>query len=101
MQRLQLKRLDHMPQDPYDLDDIYDTANLVLMGTTLDLQIGTPQLNINQYPALALPSLAQAVQDANSVKIEALTAAIASLSEMLKMVFEVQQAGGKPMNAAP
>ena len=101
MQRLQLKRPDHMPQDLYDLDDIYDVTNFVLMGTTLDPQIGTPQLNINQYPALAQSPPAQAVQDANSMKIEALTTAIASLGEMFKMVFKVQQAGGKPMNVAP
>ena len=36
MRRLELKKPDHMPQDPYDLDDIYDAANFVLMGSTLD-----------------------------------------------------------------
>ena len=32
-QRLQLKQPDHLPIDLYDLDDIYEAATFVLMGT--------------------------------------------------------------------
>ncbi|KAH9018553.1 hypothetical protein EDB84DRAFT_1276122, partial [Lactarius hengduanensis] len=84
MQRLQLKMPDHMPDDPYDLGDIYDAANFVLMGTSPSALAGaSPSM---QYQAS--PSPAPTQPDTNTIKIEALTQAVASLGEMFKTVLE-------------
>ena len=88
-QRLQQKFIDHFPADPYDLADIYDAASYVLTGAaSMSLALLSPQQATNP----ATPSQ----PDANSVKIEALTAMVASLGEMFKVAIQSQQAGAKP-----
>jgi hypothetical protein len=47
------------------------------------------------------PPAAQPSSDPTTIKIEALTAAVASLGEMLKTAIETQQSSGKPRNAGP
>ncbi len=82
-QRLQLKRPDHNPQDTYELDDIYQAAAFVLMGTSLT----TPQDS-----SLAPMPLATA-QTSTDIKLEAILSAIQA---MLKTNAEPQTSGSRP-----
>ncbi len=101
MQRLQLKKPDHMPDDPYDLVDIYDATNFVLMGTSPSAFASAPTNTQYQTTLSPTPSMSTTSSDATSIKIEALTAAVTSLGKMFKTVLEAQQGGGKPRNAGP
>ena len=95
-QRLQQRFIDHFPDDPYDLPDIYDAVSYVLMGSTsLALAAAPPPQQVPApTPIIAAPS--PSVPDPNSVKIEALTTLVASLGEMFKTAIQTQQAGPKP-----
>jgi hypothetical protein len=85
-QRLQQKFIDHFPDDPYTLADIYEAASFVLIGTpptvTPPVQGTSPTISTSPIPA----------PDPNEAKIEALTTAIASLSEAFMCVIQTQQA---------
>ena len=98
-QQLQLKQPDHLPIDLYDLDDIYKAAMFVLMGTGYT-QTSTTQPTMH-FATLTCsgPALTPLQPDATTIKIEALTAAIANLGEMFKSVMD--QGRGRPRNAAP
>jgi hypothetical protein len=87
-QRLQQKFIDHFPDDPYELADIYDAASYVLMGSA---STGTP--GVTGAPASSPSTLPSPAPDANTVKIEALTAMVASLGEMVKAQMQSQQGG--------
>src|ERR1019366_9258324 len=73
-QRLQRKFIDHFPDDPYALPDVYEAASYVLRGTT------------TASTALALPQQAPnpSTPDRTSTQLEALAVAIASLGEVFK-----------------
>jgi hypothetical protein len=115
-QRLELRYPAHMPEDPYPITDVYDATNFIIGGSgggtlaAAPLQTGqqagqyqpaaywappqqvynaatSPQ---NPYARPAPPASA----DPTTIKIEALTAAVASLGEMLKMAIDTQQGGG-------
>ena len=100
MQRLQLKFPNHFPEDPYDVDHVYDAANFVIGGPTPGAAFISAPLPPTYQQSPYQPS-APPVADPTTVKLEALTTAVASLGEMFKMVLETQQGGGKPRNAAP
>ena len=93
MQRLQLKKPDHFPLDPYDLDDIYNTANFVLMCAIPGPPVGI--IPTSHPSSLTFPAPAPA--DPTTVKIEALTAAVANLGKLVKTTSE-QRAGGQSGN---
>jgi len=101
MQRLQLKKPNHMPNDPYDLVDIYDATNFILMGTSPSAFASTPTNTQYQTTPSPTPSMSTTSSDATSIKIEALTAAVTSLGETFKTILKVQQGGGKPRNVGP
>ena len=97
-QRLQLKQPDHLPIDPYNLDDIYEAATFVLMGTGYT-QTSAAQPTIHfATPTHSRPTPTAPQPNATTIKIEALTAAIANLGEMFKSA--IDQSGGRPRNAA-
>src|SRR5216684_4270860 len=89
-QRLQQKFLDHCPDNPYDLSATYKAVSFVLMGTS--------STTLAQGPTPSNPSVSPATssQDHTSAKIEALMAAIASLSKMFKSTIQTQPAGARP-----
>jgi hypothetical protein len=127
MQRLELHLLNHMPEDPYTISKVYNAANFIISGpagsafTTMvqnqpagqyqpspywaspPSTYGTPQAYAVPPPPqnLYAPTTAQPSSDPTTIKIEALMAAVASLSEMLKTAIETQQSGSKPRNTGP
>jgi hypothetical protein len=120
-QRLELRHPAHMPEDPYPLDDVYDATNFTIGGsgggTLTAAPLQTSQQAGQYQPAAYWAPPQQAYNTSTSphntymqptpnadptmVKIEALTAAVASLGEMLKMAIDSQQGGGKPRNTGP
>jgi hypothetical protein len=103
-QRLQQKLIDHFPDDPYALSDIYEAAHYVLMGTASALmapiQGQSPATFSSAMPTQPSPPQ---VADATQVKLETLTTALASLSETVKTILQTQQVGPsrpKPTGAA-
>ena len=98
-QRLQLKQPNHLLTDPYDLDNIYEAATFVLMGTGyMQTSAAQPTMHFTT-PTCSGPTLTAQKPDATTIKIEALTAAIANLREMFKSA--IDQSRGRPRNAAP
>ena len=112
MQRLEQKFIDHYPDEPYPLADIYDAVSHVLMGSA-SISLAQTQTQAPPYPQApqyhpmtqaANPTiLTNSPPDQNSVKIEALTAAVATLGEMVKTAMQGQarsqaqyQPGGNP-----
>jgi hypothetical protein len=93
--RLQLKFIDHHPDDPYNFADIYEAASYVLTGTNppAPTQAQVPHQSPNPTHSTSSP-------DPTAVKIEALTAAITSLGDMLRTTMQNQLAGAKPRGAA-
>ena len=95
-QRLQQKLIDHFPDDPYPLSDIYEAAHYVLMGTASALMAPTQGQGPATFsPAAVTSSPSPPVADATQVKLETLTSAITSLSETVKNLLQTQaqQAG--------
>jgi len=91
--RLQQRFIDHFPDDPYDLPDIYDAVSYVLMGSaSMSLAIPPPQQATNPTP-IAVAAASPSGPDPNTVKIEQLTTLVASLGEMFKSAIQTQQAG--------
>ncbi|KAH9037343.1 hypothetical protein EDB84DRAFT_1268747 [Lactarius hengduanensis] len=86
-QRLQLKKPDHNPQDTYELDDIYDAAAFVLMGTS--------PATLRNSPSATSPVAATA-STSTDVKLEAILT-------MLERAFsgDSQQTGNRPRNTTP
>ena len=107
MQCLQLRFPMHVPKDPYNVDDIYNAANFAVGGHARDAAFNTQPVQAQQpavyqqLPIPAIPTAATASADPTAVKIEALTAVVASLGEMFKMVLQTQQESGKPRNVGP
>jgi hypothetical protein len=88
-QCLQQKLIDHFPDDPYALSDIYEAAHYVLMGTTSALMA----LIQGQSPATfssAMPTQPSPPQvaDATQVKLKTLTTALTSLSKTVKTILQ-------------
>ena len=97
-QWLQLKQWDHLPIDPYDLDDIYEATTFVLMGTSY-MQTSATQPTMHSTTLTCSGRILTPPQpDATTIKIEALTVAITNLREMFKSTMD--QGGGRPRNAA-
>jgi hypothetical protein len=113
-QRLQQKFVDHFPDDPYDLQAVYEAASYVLLGTTPTALAPTihqsPQAPTQQGPTIAAGTNTTSPPDPTAVKLEALVAAAISslgdklgdkLGDMFQTVFQAQvgqQAGAKPRN---
>ena len=93
MERLQLKKPDHFPLDPYDLDDIYNAANFVLMCAIPGSPVGTIPTSYPSSPTSPAPAPA----DPTTAKIEALTTAVADLGKLVKTTGE-QRTGGQSGN---
>ena len=99
-QRLQLKFIDHCPDDPYDFTIIYEAVSYVLRGSMSTMAALIQGISLMAF----LAPVASPVQDPTQVKLEALTAAIASLGEVVKTALQAQtqQAGAaKPRNQGP
>ena len=99
-QRLQQKLINHFPDDPYPITNIYDAVSYVLMGTvstTMTQGLG-PFSFLIPMPALMQPQ-ASLVADQSSFKLEAMATAITLLTEMFNNVLLTQQVGAaKPWN---
>jgi hypothetical protein len=96
-QRLQQKLIDHFPDDPYPITDIYEAVSYVLMGTAsammAQIQNSGPTSAALPVPVPAQIQASPAAADSSSVKLEAMATAITSLTEMFKNVLQTQQAG--------
>lgn len=94
--RLQQKFIDHFPDDPYELTHIYEAASYVFLGTASLAMTSTQQ-------TLSAPIIPSPAPDATSMKIEALTAMVATLGEMVKAQMQNQQqnqqAGARPQRS--
>jgi hypothetical protein len=89
-QRLQAKFIDHFPDDPYPISDIYDATNYVL--TCGASAASAP------HPSASNSSISAA--DPTTTKLEALTTAIASLGQLFQSALLPQFTGAPPSNAA-
>ena len=95
-QRLQQKLIDHFPDDPYPITNIYDAVSYVLMGTastTMTQGLG-PSSFLIPMPALMQPQ-ASLVADQSSIKLEAMATAITLLTEMFNNVLLTLQVGAR------
>jgi hypothetical protein len=96
--RLQQKFLDHLPDDPYDIEEIYDAIRHVLMGST------TLSWNpVSQSLQSPTSQGASSSPDSTTAKIEALTVAVCSLGDLVKNVVhnQVSPSGVKPRTGGP
>ena len=80
---LQLKLVDHLPDDLYKLDDIYEAATYVLRDASF-----LAGLSQQHHGAPAAKTTTTAILDPVSVKIEALTAVVATLTETVKTAIQ-------------
>jgi hypothetical protein len=92
--RLQQKFVDHYPDDPHELEEIFKAVSYVLMGS-VSLRPTTPHASGVHHSS---SSNTIGSPDPTPIKIEALTAAVASLGEMVKMAFQAQ---AQPTAAKP
>ena len=95
-QWLQQKLIDHFPDNPYVLSDIYEAVHYVLMGTAFALRAPTQGQGLATFSSpTATSSPSPQVADATQVKLETLTSAITSLSKTVKNLLQTQaqQAG--------
>ena len=86
-QQLQQKHINHFPDNPYPITNIYDTVSYVLMGTVSAMM--TQGAGPSFFPILTpVPTQLQVspVADQSSIKLEAMATAITSLMEMFKNV---------------
>jgi hypothetical protein len=79
-QCLQLKFVDHCPDDPYDIAVIYEVVSYVLRGSTSTMMA----LIQGTSPGVYMAPIASTSQDPTQVELEALTAAITSLGEVVR-----------------
>ena len=108
MHRLEQKFIDHYPDEPYPLADIYDAVSHVLMGSA---SISLAQTQTQAPPAQYIPQnapyqqqaqaanptiLTNSPPDPNTVKLEALTAAVATLGDMFKTAMQDRLAQSQP-----
>ena len=88
--RLQQKFIDHFPDDPYPLSDIFEAADFILRGAA-SAPLALPQ-------PLPIPSISQADSDEIAAKIGTL---IAGLTEKLEQTLEDQIASAMAPRGAP
>ena len=96
-QRLQQKLIDHFPNDPYALSDIYEAVSYVLMGAGPHSVVMAPTQSSGS--AAFTNPVASPAPDSTNVKLEALAIAITGLSEMFKTVLQNQHVGSKPKSS--
>ena len=93
-QQLQQKHIDHFPNDPYPITDIYDVVSYMLMGTASAMMTQRSGPSSFPIPTLVPMQLQMSpVADQSSVKLKAMAMVITSLMEMFKNVLQMQQAG--------
>ena len=85
-QRLQQKLIDHFPNDPYALSDIYKAVSYVLMGAGPHSVAMAPTQSSGS--AAFTNPVASPAPDSTNMKLEALATAITGLSEMFKTVLQ-------------
>jgi hypothetical protein len=95
--RLQQKFVDHYPDDPHELEEIFEAVSYVLMGSASLGPTTQHASGVHHSPSNNTISS----PDPTTVKIEALTAAVASLGEMVKTAFQAQAqpAAAKPRSS--
>ena len=113
-----MKFLNHIPDDPYVTDDIFNAAWFVLArnwsaaspevqgpsGATFALKVQMPVLIANTaakpYPApdtaYLTPDIAVATSDLTPDVLDKLAAAVANLHEMVKGIAQTQAESGEP-----
>ena len=96
-QRLQQKLIDHFPDNPYTLSDIYEAVSYVLMGARPHSV--AMALTQSSGSATFTNLVASLAPDLTNVKLEALATAIMGLSEMFKTVLQNQHVGSKPKSS--
>ncbi|CAK5266530.1 unnamed protein product [Mycena citricolor] len=86
-QRLQIKKPDVHPEDPYDLTDLYDAAKFVLAGSS------------SSFPSLPLPSPKAEVMVKPDPGISALVSSVSDLVRIIAAQQSTQPAA--PVTTAP
>ena len=103
-QRQQLKFLNHLPDDPYDIAAVYEAVSYVLMGSAAMgvVQVPPPPAQILPAPPVTATT-STSPGDPAMVKIEAMiAAAMASFGDKIGDKIKdaiTQQAGARPRNA--
>ena len=87
-EHLQQKFIDHFPDDPYPLSDIFKAAHFVLMGTTSAPLAPHPPLPLHPPAIAAAPT-----PSPSSIQPDTLNTAITSLAEKLEQALQDQPAG--------
>ena len=95
-ERLQLKFINHFPDDPYPLSDIFEAADFILRSSVSPLASPRSQPHPLAIPAISDPSPANS--DEITVKIDAL---IAGLTERLQRSLEDKIASAVAEMSAP
>ena len=103
-QRLQQKFIDHLSDDPFDIDAVYEVVRYVLMGSA---SMGMVQVPPPPPPQAPNPPVAATTStspgDPSMIKIEAMIAAAmasfgSKIGDQIKDAIN-QQAGARPRNA--
>ena len=87
-EHLQHKFIDHFPDDPYPLSDIFEAAHFVLMGMTSAPLAPHPPLPLHPPAIAAAPT-----PSPSAIQPDTLNTVITSLAEKLKQALQDQLAG--------
>ena len=97
-ERLQQKFVDHLPDDPYPLSDIFEAANYVIMSTAY-MPFAPPQPPPSP-PLQILPSVDPAPIQ-TSVQVNALSVVMDKITEQIKQTVQNQLASTATQTSAP
>ena len=100
-ERLQQKFVNHLPDDPYPLSNVFEAAKYVIMSTTY-MPFAPPQLP--QPPTPPLPQILPIVAPApiqTSVQVNALTAIMDDIAEQIKQTVQDQLTSAAMQTSVP
>ena len=92
---LQQKFVDHLPDDPYPLSDIFEAANYIIMSTAY-MPFAPPQPPLPQILPIVAPAPIQ-----TPVQVNALTAVMDDIAEQIKWTVQDQLASAATQTSAP
>ena len=96
-ERLQQKFVDHLPDDPYPLSDVFEAANYVIMSTAY-MPFAPPQPPTPPPPQI-LPIVAPAPTQ-TSVQVNALSVVMDEIAEQIKQTVQDQLASAATQTSA-
>ena len=100
-ERLQQKFVDHLPDDPYPLSNVFEAANYVIMSTVyMPFAPPQPPQPPTPPPPQILPIVAPAPIQ-TSVQVNALSAVMDEIAEQIKQTVQDQLASAATQTSAP